>query len=311
MNFNYIDYVLCQKHKFYAYLHARRVITNLNEVLFFLTGLSKMVEIRLKDGQKVTIRNRVEFDKFLVSPNFREQFLKNAGVDISKVNSSKIMLRFQDNLKLSFYYRTKKEYVNVLYTMYDLFVLNAYAQPNIKGKDVLDIGANIGDSAIYFAIKGAKHVYAFEPYPHTFAMAKKNVELNKLEDKITLFNEAIEKSNNKIILTTKRIHTGGLPIKNFKHGKSVKVNDLNRITKKLGLKNAILKIDTEGGEYNTIIYTPDSVLRRFSEIIMEYHYGYKNLEKRLLKAGFRVHHSIPDIHGNIVSGIIYARRVDS
>ena len=311
MNFNYIDYVLCQKHKFYAYLHARRVITNLNEVLFFLTGLSKMVEIRLRDGQKVTVRDRMEFDKFLGSPNFREQFLKNAGVDISNTNNSQITLRFPDNLKLRFYYNTKKEQANILYTTYDLFVLNTYALPSIKGKEVLDIGANIGDSAIYFATKGAKHIYAFEPYPHTFAMAKKNIKLNKLEGKITLFNEAIEKSNNKITLTTKRIHTGGLPIKNFKRGKSIQVNDLNRITKRLGLHNAILKIDTEGGEYNTIIYAPDSVLRLFSEIIMEYHYGYKNLKKRLLKAGFKVRHSIPDIHDDLVSGIIHAKRVGS
>jgi len=53
----------------------------------------------------------------------------------------------------------------------------------------VDVGAASGDTAIYFALNGAKHVYAFEPYPYSYNIAKENIKLNHLEDKITMLNE--------------------------------------------------------------------------------------------------------------------------
>jgi len=50
---------------------------------------------------------------------------------------------------------------------------------------------------------------------------------------------------------------------------------------------AILKMDCEGCEYD-IISASDDVLRRFSHIYLEYHYGYENLKERLEKCGFNV-----------------------
>jgi len=51
-----------------------------------------------------------------------------------------------------------------------------------------------------------------------------------------------------------------------------------------------------------------------SQIIMEYHYGYRNLVKRLRKAGFKVKYSLPkysnDIEAedsNMYLGLIYAK----
>jgi len=34
---------------------------------------------------------------------------------------------------------------------------------DVKGKRVLDVGASIGDTAVYFALRGAREVVAFEP----------------------------------------------------------------------------------------------------------------------------------------------------
>ena len=38
---------------------------------------------------------------------------------------------------------------------------------DVNGRYVVDVGANIGASAIYFATKGAKKVLAFEPFPYS------------------------------------------------------------------------------------------------------------------------------------------------
>ena len=293
MNFNHIDYVLCQKHKFYAYIHAQRVITNLNEVLFFLAGLSKMVEIRLRDGQKVTVRDRMEFDKFLGSPNFREQFLKNAGVDISNTNNSQITLRFPDNLKLRFYYNTKKEQANILYTTYDLFVLNTYALPSIKGKEVLDIGANIGDSAIYFATKGAKKVIAFEPFPATYRQAKENIYLNGMEKKIELLNIGVGGKSETIFLPDTFIGTSGMDSigksaldENTDKGAPVRIVTLEEIIKMYPSSETVLKMDCEGCEYASLLNATDDTLKHFSEIILEYHEKSGKLMEKFRKAGF-------------------------
>ena len=113
-----------------------------------------------------------------------------------------------------------------------------YKWLNVKGKNVIDIGANIGDSAIYFALKGAKHVYAFEPYLYSCYIANKNARLNGLQDKITIVNQGCgggEKTTIKIDSSYENF--GGTDLKAFKSGKEMKVTTLSEI-----IKNLILSI---------------------------------------------------------------------
>ncbi|MBO4405782.1 MAG: FkbM family methyltransferase, partial [Alphaproteobacteria bacterium] len=71
-------------------------------------------------------------------------------------------------------------------------------QPYIKNNAViLDIGANIGNHSIYWAVKSdAKKIYSFEPVKETFKILEKNVEINELRNKIKIFNIGL--SNQKI-----------------------------------------------------------------------------------------------------------------
>jgi hypothetical protein len=46
---------------------------------------------------------------------------------------------------------------------------------DVVGRDVVDIGSNIGDTAIYFALKGAKRVIALEPYPSAYQIGRAHV----------------------------------------------------------------------------------------------------------------------------------------
>jgi GT2 family glycosyltransferase len=50
-----------------------------------------------------------------------------------------------------------------------------YSFLNVVNRDVIDIGMNIGDSTIYFALNGARRVIGLEPYPYAFSYAKINV----------------------------------------------------------------------------------------------------------------------------------------
>jgi len=99
------------------------------------------------------------------------------------------------------------------------------------------VGANISDTAIYFALKYARHVYAFEPYPYSYSIAKKNIRLNHLEDKIALLNEGCGRSR---FITIKEDYenTGSTDLKNFKEGKKMRIESLDKIVKRFNLKHA-------------------------------------------------------------------------
>jgi FkbM family methyltransferase len=57
---------------------------------------------------------------------------------------------------------------------------------------VFNVGTNIGNNAIYWAVKAnTSRVYAFEPIPFTFSLLKRNIELNGLEGKLIPINVAV------------------------------------------------------------------------------------------------------------------------
>ncbi|MDE1871049.1 MAG: hypothetical protein KGI06_02300 [Candidatus Micrarchaeota archaeon] len=74
------------------------------------------------------------------------------------------------------------------YPLNEVFVKEEYASLGVNGRNVVDIGASIADSPIYFALEGAKHVYGYEPDAVRYNMALENIKANGLEDRITMYN---------------------------------------------------------------------------------------------------------------------------
>ena len=64
-------------------------------------------------------------------------------------------------------------------------------------KVVLDVGANIGQYALYFAFQGKK-VYAFEPMPSMIERLKMHISMNNVSDKITLVTKALTSTNGQL-----------------------------------------------------------------------------------------------------------------
>jgi hypothetical protein len=61
----------------------------------------------------------------------------------------------------------------------------------------------------------------------------------------------------------------------------------------LGFDDPLLKMDCEGWEYDIILTASSDILRKFSHILIEYHYGYENLKDKLKESGFQVSVSRP------------------
>jgi FkbM family methyltransferase len=163
-----------------------------------------------------------------------------------------------------------------------VFFKDIYHHLPIHGKRIIDIGAQIGDSAIYFAVNGADKVVAVEPIAKNFQIATRNISLNDLSDKISVLwaacsNETIKSSSGLVHVETR---ISDIPVVTL--GEIIKRFDVDD---KEGL---ILKMDCEGYEYQIILSSEDETLRRFSHIQIEYHSGYMNLKNRLQGLGFKV-----------------------
>ncbi len=196
----------------------------------------------------------------------------------------------------------------------EIFLEQPYSCVNAKGKTVVDIGAFIGDSALYFLmVQKADIVYAFEPFPYSYEIARKNVELNKAEN-ILLFNEAVGAEESEITLNPQLRSDAGSVLASAP-GIPVRIRSLESIVNDFGIQNAIMKVDCEGCEYEIFRRVNRRTMEAFDEIVLEYHRGCDDLAHRLEDFGYTVallyDHMSPEMLGRqrSESGFLVARRV--
>ncbi len=179
-----------------------------------------------------------------------------------------------------------------------IFVDKIYRWLPVKDKTVIDIGANIGDSAIYFALCGATKIISIEPFHKNFELAKRNILLNNFSN-ITLIQAGCSNYRGKIAIDPDLQSTGNRILKEFKEGLNVSLWPLKDILDKYDIKSdgsTVLKMDCEGCEYDTILSASEDTLEKFSHMIIEYHHGYRNLKKKLEECGFGVSVTRPRIY---------------
>jgi len=132
----------------------------------------------------------------------------------------------------------------------DEYELNIY---DLKNKVVLDIGANIGNHALFFA-EYFKHVFAFEPNP----IAHKLLEINAISRNITPLNYGLSNKNCKMAFRVNASNIGGSKIlennSDVSDGKVIDV-DVRRLDDLIELADvniSLIKIDVEGHELSVL-----------------------------------------------------------
>lgn len=131
----------------------------------------------------------------------------------------------------------------------EIFLMQVYGAPELSGRVAIDVGASIGDTALFFSqICRAKHVYGYEIDLTRYELTQKNATYS-----ITIYNEPAT------------------------------ADSINRLMQDKDLQDVFLKVDCEGCEYEII---PALDYSRISEVVMEYHREPQPLIEVLNKADF-------------------------
>lgn len=190
------------------------------------------------------------------------------------------------------YHCNRKSYYingyNSIATIFSTFIFEDWKKLNVKGRIVLDIGGYVGDTAIYFAAKGANRVIMYEAFPYSYKIAKKNISQNNLSDIVEVNNCALGGMNSFITIDPNYINDNESKVVTFPDGIKIPVITLKDIVEKYNITDCSLKMNCEGCEYEVFDNTDIETFRKFSEIYMHYHADPAPLVEKLNLAGFEV-----------------------
>ncbi len=147
------------------------------------------------------------------------------------------------------------------------------------GWNIIDIGAGLGD----FAIAAAKAhpravVYAYEPFPESFALLQENLQLNQI-DNVRAFPLAVGAQSGPLQLhavSAEAVQQTTIGAASAPRAADIQVQSvtLDQVLAEAHLSRCdYLKMDCEGAEYGIFFNTPPTVLEKIDHICIEYHDG--------------------------------------
>lgn len=253
---------------------------------------------------------------FIVNDKISMKNIRDKTFLITKSNGKRII---ETSTGVKFY----MDSVHVGNTIIETFVKTIHminSNYDWTDKIVIDVGAECGDTPLYFASKGAK-IYAFEPVKTHYDAMIRNIELNPdLAKKIIPINAAIGKDGIlKFIESTKYGGGGGASFlydNQDGKGKTTEVlgYSLENALKKFNLSNIdLLKMDCKGCEF----FLNDAVLKNVNMIKVEYsihsnEHKMENLLNVLENANFKCmvyRNSEQNRRTNKLSGNIYGIKI--
>ena len=107
------------------------------------------------------------------------------------------------------YVKNNVRFKQIHWTIHQVFDCGEYEPSNVKDRVVVDIGAYVGDSAVYFALRGARRVVAVEPHSGAFAEMLDNIRLNNMESVIIPVNAGLASKPGKVCVNNVGIDATG------------------------------------------------------------------------------------------------------
>jgi FkbM family methyltransferase len=143
-------------------------------------------------------------------------------------------------------------------------------------KTVLDIGANVGATALYFArLFPNARIYAFEPAPDNFAVLSRNIA-NSTRIRGFNFGLGAQDAELELFHSDNPVNFGGYSLHPAGSDTSkkvrIKVRNVAAVLAELSLEKIdVVKVDTEGAEYDILTAFPESILRTAKYVTGELH----------------------------------------
>ena len=191
------------------------------------------------------------------------------------------------------------------HVLWDIYVLRPYLEPAPEDLEraseyvVVDCGANLGAYTTKVAQldRGKVRVYSYEPCPENFALLRRNIEVNGLEN-VRAFQAAVGGARGRRRLYLSNKFSVMHSVVGGDRGRSVEVAALTLadIVEANALERVDhLKMDVEGAEYEIFQAASDALLKKIRALSLEYHphpeHDVSQLIERFRDCGFRVERS--------------------
>jgi FkbM family methyltransferase len=199
----------------------------------------------------------------------------------------------------------------------EIFIEGCYSKrlrTDLKPRVIIDLGANIGAATLDWANQFREaSIYAYEPNPGTTQTLRSNIEVNRLTDRVTIYDEAVGRENGEARLWSNVPSLlvsgyGDSPPSSGGELIHVPMVDLNEVVRRIGSDEVdLLKIDTEGAEADILEGANASTLNRINRVVLEYHdqlcpNAFSRCKNVLEQAGFKTRFSAINNH----QGMLYA-----
>jgi FkbM family methyltransferase len=160
---------------------------------------------------------------------------------------------------------------------YEPQVLDLLKQTITPGAVVLDVGANVGVSAMMMArwCGPEGHIHAFEPSPSPKQLLTEHLRMNGLSDRVTVCASALSDAEGTTTFYASGI-SGKSALSDVNIGQSseqvqVPVTTIDAYCRAKNIKPSLIKIDVEGFEFNVLKGARNTLKEVRPSILVELH----------------------------------------
>lgn len=147
---------------------------------------------------------------------------------------------------------------------YEYSLLRVLQRAMDDGDVFVDVGAHVGNHAIYLALSGDITVHCFEPNGTIADVLERNIEQNRLTSRVTVYRVALGASDASGTLVLSPGNTGATRVTERDGGGDIPIRALADV---YNGRVDVLKVDVEGSEVD-VVEGAIPTIRRFHPLIV-------------------------------------------